>query len=85
MKGFCYYAKQISGTKLVQYVVWGHNWSQNKILGTKLVINPNFRHVGMHAWFAAAADTRYSVAVPIIGVQVWGQNLFVSGKYIAVS
>ncbi|XP_020100609.1 uncharacterized protein LOC109718677 [Ananas comosus] len=24
---------------------------------------------GMHAWFAAAADTRYSVAVPIIGVQ----------------
>lgn len=25
---------------------------------------------GMHAWFAAAADTRYSVAAPIIGVQV---------------
>lgn len=24
----------------------------------------------MHAWFAAAADTRYSVVVPIIGVQV---------------
>ncbi|KAK6927381.1 Alpha/beta hydrolase fold-1 [Dillenia turbinata] len=24
---------------------------------------------GMHAWFAAAADTRYSVTVPIIGVQ----------------
>ncbi|EPS62526.1 hypothetical protein M569_12263, partial [Genlisea aurea] len=24
---------------------------------------------GMHAWLAAAADTRYSVAVPIIGVQ----------------
>ncbi|CAA7025939.1 unnamed protein product [Microthlaspi erraticum] len=24
---------------------------------------------GMHAWFAAAADTRYSVAVPLIGVQ----------------
>ncbi|GER38067.1 tesmin/TSO1-like CXC domain-containing protein [Striga asiatica] len=24
---------------------------------------------GMHAWFAAAADTRYSVVVPIIGVQ----------------
>ncbi|KAG5562577.1 hypothetical protein RHGRI_005340 [Rhododendron griersonianum] len=24
---------------------------------------------GMHAWFAAAADTRYAVAVPIIGVQ----------------
>ncbi|KAL0394068.1 UNVERIFIED_CONTAM: hypothetical protein Slati_4373000 [Sesamum latifolium] len=24
---------------------------------------------GMHAWFGAAADTRYSVAAPIIGVQ----------------
>ncbi|KFK27821.1 hypothetical protein AALP_AA8G434200 [Arabis alpina] len=24
---------------------------------------------GMHAWFAAAADTRYSVVVPLIGVQ----------------
>ncbi|XP_078169619.1 alpha/beta-Hydrolases superfamily protein isoform X3 [Carex rostrata] len=24
---------------------------------------------GMHAWFAAAADARYSVSVPIIGVQ----------------
>ncbi|KAJ3683104.1 hypothetical protein LUZ60_013331 [Juncus effusus] len=24
---------------------------------------------GMHAWFAAAADTRYSVVVPIIGIQ----------------
>ncbi|KAG2301330.1 hypothetical protein Bca52824_029981 [Brassica carinata] len=24
---------------------------------------------GMHAWFAAAADTRYSVAAPLIGVQ----------------
>ncbi|XP_059642610.1 uncharacterized protein LOC132284517 [Cornus florida] len=24
---------------------------------------------GMHAWFAAAADTRYAVVVPIIGVQ----------------
>ncbi|KAJ3708941.1 hypothetical protein LUZ61_012646 [Rhynchospora tenuis] len=24
---------------------------------------------GMHAWFAAAADARYSVAVPIIGIQ----------------
>lgn len=24
---------------------------------------------GMHSWFAAAADTRYSVVVPIIGVQ----------------
>ncbi|GAV90264.1 Abhydrolase_6 domain-containing protein [Cephalotus follicularis] len=24
---------------------------------------------GMHAWFAAAADTRFSVVVPIIGVQ----------------
>ncbi|GFZ08450.1 alpha/beta-Hydrolases superfamily protein [Actinidia rufa] len=24
---------------------------------------------GMHAWFAAAADTRYAVAAPIIGVQ----------------
>ncbi|KAF9681124.1 hypothetical protein SADUNF_Sadunf06G0192900 [Salix dunnii] len=24
---------------------------------------------GMHAWFGAAVDTRYSVAVPIIGVQ----------------
>lgn len=27
-------------------------------------------HPGMHAWFAAAADKRYSVVVPIIGVQV---------------
>lgn len=26
---------------------------------------------GMHAWYGAAADTRYAVAVPIIGVQVW--------------
>lgn len=25
---------------------------------------------GMHSWLAAAADTRYSVVVPIIGVQV---------------
>ncbi|KAG2313745.1 hypothetical protein Bca52824_025302 [Brassica carinata] len=25
---------------------------------------------GMHAWFAAAVDTRYSVAAPLIGVQV---------------
>ncbi|CAN7045689.1 unnamed protein product [Brassica rapa subsp. trilocularis] len=24
---------------------------------------------GMHAWFAAAVDTRYSVAAPLIGVQ----------------
>jgi cephalosporin-C deacetylase-like acetyl esterase len=24
---------------------------------------------GMHAWFAAVVDTRYSVVVPIIGVQ----------------
>ncbi|TKY74571.1 putative hydrolase YtaP [Spatholobus suberectus] len=24
---------------------------------------------GMHAWFAAAADTRYAVVVPVIGVQ----------------
>lgn len=24
----------------------------------------------MHAWFGAFADTRYSVVVPIIGVQV---------------
>ena len=28
----------------------------------------------MHAWFAAAADTRYSVVVPIIGVQVVNPN-----------
>lgn len=27
-------------------------------------------NAGMHAWFAAFADTRYSVVVPIIGVQV---------------
>ncbi|CAA7397363.1 unnamed protein product [Spirodela intermedia] len=27
---------------------------------------------GMHAWLAAAADTRYSVVVPIIGVQGFG-------------
>lgn len=25
---------------------------------------------GMHAWLGAAADTRYSVVAPIIGVQV---------------
>jgi len=24
----------------------------------------------MHAWFAAFADTRYAVAVPLVGVQV---------------
>lgn len=29
---------------------------------------------GMHAWFAAAADTRYAVVVPIIGVQVVNPN-----------
>lgn len=29
-----------------------------------------FCYAGMHAWFAAAADTRYAVVVPIIGVQV---------------
>ncbi|KAF2304458.1 hypothetical protein GH714_031677 [Hevea brasiliensis] len=28
-----------------------------------------YRDVRMHAWFAAAVDTRYSVVVPIIGVQ----------------
>ncbi|KVH72802.1 hypothetical protein Ccrd_025580 [Cynara cardunculus var. scolymus] len=28
---------------------------------------------GMHAWFAAFVDTRYSVVVPIIGVQVWNR------------
>ena len=27
-------------------------------------------NAGMHAWFGAFADTRYSVVVPIIGVQV---------------
>lgn len=27
-------------------------------------------NAGMHAWFGAAADTRYAVVVPIIGVQV---------------
>ncbi|ONK69056.1 uncharacterized protein A4U43_C05F18830 [Asparagus officinalis] len=30
---------------------------------------------GMHAWFAAAADTRYAVVVPIIGVQGFGWAL----------
>jgi len=25
---------------------------------------------GIHAWFAALADTRYSVVVPLIGVRV---------------
>lgn len=29
-----------------------------------------FHYAGMHAWLAAAADTRYAVVVPIIGVQV---------------
>jgi len=24
----------------------------------------------MHAWFAAVADTRYAVVIPLIGVQV---------------
>lgn len=28
----------------------------------------------MHAWFAAAADARYAVVVPIIGVQVCKLN-----------
>ena len=27
-------------------------------------------NTGMHAWFAAFVDTRYSVVVPIIGIQV---------------
>lgn len=27
-------------------------------------------YLGMHAWFAAFADTRYAVVAPIIGVQV---------------
>lgn len=30
----------------------------------------NSANAGMHAWFAAAADTRFAVTVPIIGVQV---------------
>ncbi|GLJ29420.1 hypothetical protein SUGI_0580010 [Cryptomeria japonica] len=30
---------------------------------------------GMHAWFAAAADPRYAVVVPIIGVQGFGWAL----------
>lgn len=29
---------------------------------------------GMHAWFAAFAETRYAVVVPIIGVQVTLEN-----------
>lgn len=29
----------------------------------------------MHAWFAAAADVRYAVVAPVIGVQVTLNNL----------
>ena len=29
-----------------------------------------FLGAGMHAWFAAVADTRYAVVAPLIGVQV---------------
>lgn len=44
------------------------------------IVVPIFRNLtcaqyaGMHAWFAVFVDTRYSVVVPIIGVQVGGGN-----------
>lgn len=34
-------------------------------------------NAGMHAWFAAAADTRYAVVAPIIGVQVLSNYVYV--------
>lgn len=45
------------------------------LLYTDLVILPCCP--GMHSWFAAAADARYSVVVPIIGVQVGLISLFI--------
>lgn len=52
-------------SKMVVYMM-----KQSLFLLTTL--NKIFPHLlsGMHAWFGAAADTRYSVVVPIIGVQV---------------
>lgn len=40
------------------------------LIRTLICINVGPLDVGMHAWLAAVADTRYSVVVPIIGVQV---------------
>ncbi|XP_020517734.1 uncharacterized protein LOC18425587 isoform X1 [Amborella trichopoda] len=37
---------------------------------------------GMHAWVAAAADTRYAVGVPIIGVQKHGR-IYIKVRLIA--
>lgn len=38
--------------------------------GNHLGFSSLCHNAGMHAWFAAAADTRYAVVAPIIGVQV---------------
>lgn len=32
-------------------------------------------YAGMHAWFGAFVDKRYSVVVPIIGVQVGDESV----------
>lgn len=48
------------------FVDGNFNMNFAKICRTDLVV----RNAGMHAWLAAAADTRYAVVVPIIGVQV---------------
>jgi hypothetical protein len=37
----------------------------------EIALTPNVSLIaGMHTWFAAAADPRIAVAVPLIGVQV---------------
>lgn len=40
-------------------------------------LSQTLQYSGMHAWFAGAVDTRYTVVVPIIGVQV-GRGKFLS-------
>lgn len=48
-------------------------WHVEVILISFFSLNYN---AGMHAWFAAAADTRYAVVAPIIGVQVLSNYIF---------
>ncbi|CAN8288876.1 unnamed protein product [Cochlearia groenlandica] len=49
--------------KLAEYLTQRKDIDPNRIGITGISLG------GMHAWFAAAADTRYSVVVPLIGVQ----------------
>ncbi|XP_013616728.1 PREDICTED: putative hydrolase YtaP, partial [Brassica oleracea var. oleracea] len=49
--------------KLAEYL------TQRKDIDPQRIGITGISYTGMHAWFAAAVDTRYSVAAPLIGVQ----------------